>query len=68
MMSKPRSPARRQCRVEGMRFDWDGDGRKLYLPGTNTYWTGFLTEDADIDLVFCHLQSSYLTVLRVWGK
>jgi mannan endo-1,4-beta-mannosidase len=51
-----------------MRFDWDGDGRKLYLPGTNTYWTGFLTEDADIDLVFCHLQSSYLTVLRVWGK
>jgi mannan endo-1,4-beta-mannosidase len=54
--------------VLGLRFDWDGDGHKLYLPGTNAYWTGFLTEDADVDLVFSHLQSSYLNVLRVWGK
>jgi hypothetical protein len=54
--------------VLGLRFDWDGDGRKLYLPGTNAYWTGFLTENYDVDLVFSHLNSSYLNVLRVWGK
>jgi hypothetical protein len=38
--------------VDGFRFDWDGGGCKLYLPGTNAFWMGFLTEVADVDLVF----------------
>lgn len=35
--------------------------------GTNTYWIGFLTNNADVDLVMTHLVASGLKVLRVWG-
>lgn len=35
--------------------------------GTNTYWIGFLTDNADVDLVMTHLVASGLKVLRVWG-
>jgi mannan endo-1,4-beta-mannosidase len=66
--SEPIEKRDTNAEVLGLRFDWDGDGRKLYLPGTNAYWTGFLTENSDVDLVFSHLNSSYLNVLRVWGK
>jgi mannan endo-1,4-beta-mannosidase len=35
--------------------------------GTNTYWIGFLTNNADVDLVMSHIAASGLKVLRVWG-
>ncbi|KAK5745770.1 hypothetical protein LTR17_001272 [Elasticomyces elasticus] len=43
------------------------DGQTGYFAGTNTYWTGFLTNNDDIDIVMQHLSSSGLKVLRVWG-
>ncbi|KAK7701850.1 hypothetical protein SLS64_009984 [Diaporthe eres] len=38
-----------------------------YFAGTNSYWIGFLTNNADVDLVMSHLQTSGLKILRVWG-
>jgi len=52
--------------VSGLKFDIDGVTE--YYAGTNAYWIGFLTDNADVDLVFTHLKSSGLKVLRVWGK
>ncbi|KAK4904103.1 hypothetical protein LTR49_026382 [Elasticomyces elasticus] len=43
------------------------DGQTGCFAGTNTYWTGFLTNNDDIDTVMQHLQSSGLKILRVWG-
>ncbi|KAF7916876.1 hypothetical protein BELL_0168g00240 [Botrytis elliptica] len=43
------------------------NGKKTYFAGTNCYWCGFLTNNADVDLVMSHLASSGLKVLRVWG-
>ncbi|PSK60207.1 hypothetical protein B9Z65_1105 [Elsinoe australis] len=43
------------------------DGKKQYFVGTNSYWIGFLNNDADIDTVMSHLQTSGIKVLRVWG-
>jgi mannan endo-1,4-beta-mannosidase len=43
------------------------DGKKQYFAGTNSYWIGFLTNNADVDLVMQHLASSGIKVLRVWG-
>ena len=43
------------------------DGVTSYFAGTNSYWIGFLTNNADVDLVMSHLQTSGLKVLRVWG-
>jgi len=43
------------------------DGKVGYFAGTNSYWIGFLTNNADIDLVMSHLQTSGVKVLRVWG-
>lgn len=43
------------------------DGEKGYFAGTNSYWIPFLTNNADVDLVMGHLQSSGLKILRVWG-
>lgn len=43
------------------------DGVTKYYAGTNSYWIGFLTDNADVDLVMSHLQSSGLKILRVWG-
>lgn len=49
----------------GTLFNIDGTTR--YFAGTNAYWIGFLTNNADVDLVMSHLQTSGLKVLRVWG-
>lgn len=38
-----------------------------YFAGTNCYWCSFLTNNADVDLVFDHLQASGLKILRIWG-
>ncbi|KAH8821831.1 glycoside hydrolase superfamily [Xylogone sp. PMI_703] len=43
------------------------NGKKTYFMGTNTYWIGFLTNNADVDLVMSHLAATGLKVLRVWG-
>ncbi|OQN95235.1 hypothetical protein B0A48_18729 [Cryoendolithus antarcticus] len=43
------------------------DGKVQYFAGTNTYWIGFLTNNADVDLVMQHLATSGIKVLRVWG-
>lgn len=46
---------------------FDIDGKIGYYSGTNAYYIGFLTNNADIDLIMSHLQTSGLKVLRVWG-
>jgi mannan endo-1,4-beta-mannosidase len=43
------------------------DGKQQYFAGTNTYWIGFQTNDADVDLVMKNIASSGMKVLRVWG-
>jgi mannan endo-1,4-beta-mannosidase len=43
------------------------DGTTKYFAGTNSYWIGLLTNNADVDLVMTHLQTSGIKVLRVWG-
>nr|QCI44182.1 endo-mannanase [synthetic construct] len=43
------------------------DGVEGYYAGTNAYWISFLTNNADVDLVMSHLQSSGMKFLRVWG-
>jgi mannan endo-1,4-beta-mannosidase len=51
--------------VSGLKFDIDGT--TAYYVGTNAYWIGYLTDNADVDTVFTHLKASGLKVLRVWG-
>ncbi|KAH8602173.1 glycoside hydrolase superfamily [Bisporella sp. PMI_857] len=51
--------------VSGLKFNINGVTQ--YFAGTNSYWIGFLTNNADVDLVMSHLKSSGLKVLRVWG-
>lgn len=43
------------------------DGKQQYYAGTNSYWLGFQTNNADVDLVMKNLAASGLRVLRVWG-
>ncbi len=43
------------------------DGKQQYYAGTNSYWLGFQTNNADVDLVMKNLATSGLKVLRVWG-
>lgn len=35
--------------------------------GTNSYWIGFLTDNADVDLCMSDIAATGLKVLRVWG-
>ncbi len=51
--------------TSGLRFSINGATK--YLAGTNSYWIGFLANNADVDLVLDHIAKSGLTVLRVWG-
>jgi mannan endo-1,4-beta-mannosidase len=51
--------------AKGTKFVIDGETK--YFAGTNCYWCSFLTKNADVDLVFDHLQSSGLKILRIWG-
>ncbi|KAF2497543.1 glycoside hydrolase [Lophium mytilinum] len=52
-------------KASGTKFTIDGVTK--YFAGTNAYWIGFLTNNADVDTVMSHLQSSGLKILRVWG-
>jgi mannan endo-1,4-beta-mannosidase len=58
-------PRASNAKVNGFLFDIDGTTK--YWAGTNSYWISFLTNNADVDLVMSHLQSSGLKILRVWG-
>ncbi|KAE8453973.1 hypothetical protein EG329_007749 [Mollisiaceae sp. DMI_Dod_QoI] len=51
--------------TSGLKFNIDGTTG--YFAGTNSYWIGFLTNNADVDLVMTHLKATGLKVLRVWG-
>ncbi|KAM7183363.1 beta-mannanase [Rhypophila sp. PSN 637] len=51
--------------VNGTRFSIDGLTK--YYAGTNAYWIGFLTSDADVNLVMDNVNRSGLKILRVWG-
>ena len=48
-----------------MKFNINGETK--YFAGTNGYWLPFLTNNADVDSVFKHLQETGLKVLRTWG-
>jgi mannan endo-1,4-beta-mannosidase len=51
--------------VNGTKFTIDGVTK--YFAGTNSYWIGFLTNNADIDLTMSHVASAGLKIFRVWG-
>ncbi|KAL9113723.1 MAG: hypothetical protein Q9227_002168 [Pyrenula ochraceoflavens] len=51
--------------TDGTKFNIDGVSK--YFAGTNSYWIGFLTNNADVDLVMSHLKTAGIKVLRVWG-
>ncbi|CAK7206698.1 hypothetical protein SEUCBS139899_009502 [Sporothrix eucalyptigena] len=51
--------------TSGLRFAVNG--ATTYLAGSNSYWIGFLTKNADVDVVLDHIAASGLKVLRVWG-
>ncbi|KAK0108213.1 hypothetical protein ONS95_003033 [Cadophora gregata] len=51
--------------TSGLKFNIDG--KVAYFAGSNSYWIGFLTNNADVDLVMSHLKASGLKVLRIWG-
>lgn len=53
------------AKTNGLLFQING--KTTYFMGTNSYWIGFLTNNADVDLVMSHLASTGLKVLRVWG-
>lgn len=49
----------------GTKFNIDGTTK--YYAGTNSYWIGFLTNNADIDKALDDIRASGLKILRVWG-
>ncbi|KAI0909780.1 glycoside hydrolase superfamily [Ustulina deusta] len=51
--------------ADGLNFQIDGETG--YFAGTNSYWIGFLTNDADIDTALDDLVDAGLKILRVWG-
>ncbi|EHL01052.1 putative Mannan endo-1,4-beta-mannosidase F [Glarea lozoyensis 74030] len=51
--------------ANGTKFTIDGVTK--YFAGSNSYWIGFLTNNADIDLTMSHVASAGLKIFRVWG-
>ncbi|KAH7321611.1 glycoside hydrolase superfamily, partial [Rhexocercosporidium sp. MPI-PUGE-AT-0058] len=43
------------------------NGTATHFMGTNSYYIGFLNNNADIDLIMSHVQATGLKVLRLWG-
>lgn len=43
------------------------DGKTGYFAGTNSYWIGFLTNNADVDTALDAVANAGLKILRVWG-
>lgn len=52
--------------TDGLRFFINGSTLD-YIAGTNAYWLPFLTNNADVDSIFDHLQQTGLKMLRTWG-
>ncbi|KAJ5436933.1 Glycoside hydrolase superfamily [Penicillium cf. griseofulvum] len=64
--ANPTSPGSKSFpKADGLKFDINGETK--YFAGTNGYWLPFLTNNADVDSVFKHLQETGLKVLRTWG-
>lgn len=61
------TPSAGYAKAVGRLFDINGDGKLSYFAGTNAYYISFLTNNADVDLIMSHLQTTGLKVLRVWG-
>jgi len=53
------------AKTNGLLFEIDGVTK--YYAGTNCYWCGFLTSNADVDHVFADMAASGFKVVRVWG-
>ncbi|KAK3941969.1 glycoside hydrolase [Diplogelasinospora grovesii] len=53
------------AKTNGLLFEIDGVTK--YYAGTNCYWCGFLTANADVDHVFADIAASGLKIVRVWG-
>ncbi|KAI0190924.1 glycoside hydrolase superfamily [Xylaria flabelliformis] len=51
--------------INGLNFQIDG--KTGYFAGTNSYWIGFLTNNADVDSTLDQLKNNGLKILRVWG-
>ncbi|KAH8163107.1 hypothetical protein CIB48_g5130 [Xylaria polymorpha] len=51
--------------TNGLNFQIDG--KTGYFAGTNSYWIGFLTNNADVDKTLDELKNTGLKILRVWG-
>ncbi|KAI1743375.1 glycoside hydrolase superfamily [Xylaria scruposa] len=51
--------------TSGLNFQIDG--KTGYFAGTNSYWIGFLTNNADVDSTLDQLKNAGLKILRVWG-
>ncbi|KAJ5313104.1 hypothetical protein N7508_003934 [Penicillium antarcticum] len=51
--------------TNGLKFEING--KTSYFAGSNSYWIGFLTNNADVDTVLDHMDESGLRILRVWG-
>ncbi|KAK3905071.1 glycoside hydrolase superfamily [Staphylotrichum tortipilum] len=53
------------AKTNGLMFEIDGVTK--YFAGTNCYWCGFLTANADVDHVFADMAAAGFKVIRVWG-
>ncbi|KAI8955533.1 glycoside hydrolase superfamily [Xylaria longipes] len=51
--------------TNGLNFQIDG--KTGYFAGTNSYWIGFLTNNADVDTALDQVKNAGLKILRVWG-
>ncbi|KAI0397364.1 glycoside hydrolase superfamily [Xylariaceae sp. FL0594] len=51
--------------TSGLKFKIDG--KTGYFAGTNSYWIGFLTNNADVDKALDDVKNAGLKILRVWG-
>jgi len=66
-VSTPTTPVAPGTFAKAVGRVFDIDGKIGYFAGTNAYYIAFLTNNADIDLIMSHLQTTGLKVLRVWG-
>lgn len=66
-LSPPTTPVAAASYAKAVGRVFDIDGVTGYYAGTNAYWIGFLTDNADVDLIMSHLQKTGIKVLRVWG-
>jgi mannan endo-1,4-beta-mannosidase len=59
------APPRTIPKANVLHFELDGETK--YWAGTNAYWLGYLTNNADVDLVLDHMAQAELRIIRIWG-